>query len=87
LYLSIDKDVQRWVDKSIDLYEFLPNKQQYKILNYKKSKLIKFLQLKRSFGLTIPRYVILDENNKIIDNNAPKPSSAEFEKVINKLIN
>jgi thiol-disulfide isomerase/thioredoxin len=81
LYLSLDKDIQEWVDKSIDLYQFLPYGQQFKILDQKKSKLIKFLNLKSSFGIAIPRYVILDENNTIIDNHAPKPSNDNFEEV------
>ena len=85
LFLSIDKDTQKWVDKSIDLYEFLPEIKQFKIINFKQSKLIKFLNLKSSFGITIPRYVILDENNIIIDNNAPKPSKNKFENIISKV--
>ncbi len=85
LYLSLDKDTQMWIDKSIDLYDFLPDYKQFKILNQKKSKLIKFLNLKASYGITIPRYIILDRNNKIIDNNAPKPSHKKFEDIIRKL--
>ena len=82
LYLSIDKDTQKWIDKSIDLYEFLPTEQQFKIFDQKKSKLIKFLNLKSSYRMAIPRYVILDQNNIIIDNNAPKPSEDNFEEVL-----
>lgn len=85
LYLSIDKDAQKWIDKSIDLYQFLPDNNQFKILDYKKSNLIKFLNLKSSYGIAIPRYVILDENNTIIDNNAPKPSNENFESIIKKI--
>lgn len=85
LYLSLDKDTQKWIDKSIDLYEFFTDNNQFKILNQKKSKLIKFLNLKSSYGIAIPRYVILDENNVIIDNNAPKPSKDNFEEVFKKV--
>lgn len=85
LYISLDKETQKWVDKSIDLYQFLPEGQQFKILDQKKSKLIKFLNLERSFGIAIPRYIILDENNKIIDNNAPKPSIDKFEEIIKNM--
>ncbi len=85
LYLSIDKDTQKWIAKSIDLYEFLPDNKQFKILDYKKSKLIQFLNLKSSFGIAIPRYVILDKNNTIIDNNALKPSHKDFELIIKKI--
>ncbi|WP_405605808.1 TlpA family protein disulfide reductase [Polaribacter sp. Asnod1-A03] len=79
LYFSIDKDTQKWIDKSLDLNPFLQDSKQYKILETKKSNLIKFLNLKSSFGIAIPRYVILDENNMILDNNAPKPSKDNFE--------
>ena len=85
LYFSLDKNTQKWVDKSVDLYQFLPNGKQFKILNQKKSELIKFLNLKASYGITIPRYVILDKNNTIIDNNAPKPSRDNFEEVLRKI--
>lgn len=86
LYLSIDRDTQKWIDKSIDLYEFLPDVKQFKTIDFKKSKLIKFLNLKSSFGIAIPRYVILDENNTIIDNNAPKPSKGNFESIISNIL-
>lgn len=82
LYISLDKDTQKWIDKSVDLYEYLPDHDQYKIINQKKSKLIKFLNLKSSFGISIPRYVILDENNVVIDNNALKPSHEDFEEFL-----
>jgi thiol-disulfide isomerase/thioredoxin len=87
LYLSTDRDDQKWIDKSIALYEFLPDSKQYKILSLNKSELIKVLNLKNSVGMTIPRYVILDENNVIIDNNAPKPSNDKFEEIIKKIFN
>jgi hypothetical protein len=47
--------------------------------------LIQFLNLKSSFGIAIPRYVILDENNTIIDNNVPKYSHKDFESIIKNI--
>lgn len=85
IYLSIDKDNQKWIDKSISLSQFLKDEPQYKILNQKKSSLIKYLNLRSSIGFAIPRYVILDENNKIIDNNAPKISEDKFEDIISNI--
>lgn len=84
IYISTDKDIEKWITKSLDLYEYLPGYPQYKLLDLKKSKLIKYLNLKSSIGMAIPRYVILDENNVIIDNNAPKPSDERFEEVFLK---
>lgn len=86
IYLSTDKDSEKWIDKSIYLSNYLPDSKQYKILSLKKSSFIKFLNIKNSFGLTIPRYIILDKNNKVIDNNAPKPSDAKFKEIIKKLL-
>lgn len=82
--LSVDRDSNKWIDKSINLHEYLFDSNQYKILNLKKSKFIKYLNIKSSYGLTIPRYIILDNHNKIIDNNAPKPSNQNFTKVLDK---
>jgi hypothetical protein len=47
--------------------------------------LIQFLNLKSSFGIAIPRYMILDENNTIIDNNVPKYSHKDFESIIKNI--
>jgi len=85
IYLSLDKNTEKWIDKSIDLSNYLTSVNQYKVLKPKKSNLIKKLNIRTSYGLTIPRYVILDENNRIIDNNAPKPSNSEFEEIITKI--
>lgn len=85
IYLSLDSNTEKWVDKSIDLSNYLISVNQYKVLNPKKSNFIKELNIRASYGLSIPRYVILDENNRIIDNNAPKPSNSEFEEIITKI--
>lgn len=85
IYMSIDKNSKKWIDQSFDLYEFFLSHKQFKILNHRNSKLINSLNIKTSFGLSIPRYVILDSNNIIIDNNAPKPSLKKFEEIIKTL--
>ena len=85
IYLSIDSDSKKWIDKSFKLYDYFSNENQYKILNPKKSNIIKLLNIRSSYGLSIPRYIILDNNNRIINNNAPKPSSKKFEEIISNL--
>jgi thiol-disulfide isomerase/thioredoxin len=85
IYLSIDSDPEKWIEKSVNLYDYLPGSNQFRIINVKKSNLIKFLNIKASYGITIPRYIVLDQNNRIIDNNAPKPSDNKFEEVISNL--
>lgn len=82
IFLSVDKDEEKWINRSKDLSEFLSNTKQYRILSLKRSQFINFLKIKNSYGLTIPRYLILDQDNRIIDNNAPKPTSHKFEDVL-----
>ena len=86
IYFSVDKDSEQWIKQSNYFKKFLANGNQFKVLNLNKSKFIKFLNIKNSYGLSIPRYVILDTENKVIDNNAPKPSNEKFEQVIEKLL-
>lgn len=81
IYLSIDKDEMKWLKKSDELNDFLNIKDQYLIIKGKKSALTKYLKVN-----LIPRYVILDKQNKIIFNNAPRPSDNEvFAKVIKSI--
>lgn len=86
IYISIDDDESEWRQKIMDLSNLLTTKNQYLILNRKKSRLLKKMLL-REYGneitFTIPRYCILDSKNKIISNNSPRPSdSLAFEKII-----
>ena len=55
-------------------------KNQYLITEEANSVLASYFSIS-----SIPKYVILNESNKIYMNNAPSPSSEEFEKVIIKL--
>lgn len=81
IYLSIDEDKNKWLRKSKELEEFLNFRNQYFILGGKKSSLAKSLNVNR-----IPRYVIINKQNKIVLNNAPRPSdSINFRKVIDEL--
>lgn len=81
IYISIDKNQEQWLQKSKALESKLKSKQQYLLLNSKSSKLLKYLRVE-----TIPRYSILNKNNEIILENAPRPSdSINFKRIINKL--
>jgi len=86
IYLSTDKDSEKWIEKSIYFKDYLSDGKQFKILSIQKSSFIKFLNIKNSFGLTIPRYIILDKDNIVIDNNAPKPSDIKFEQIIEEIL-
>lgn len=77
---SIDNDKEAWLKKSIDLAEYGSLKNQYLILNPNKSALVKFLNVN-----SIPRYVILDNKNVVINGNATRPSyENEFQKILFK---
>ncbi|WP_435315571.1 TlpA family protein disulfide reductase, partial [Cellulophaga fucicola] len=81
IYISIDKNQEQWLQKSKALESKLKSKQQYLLLNSKSSKLLKYLRVE-----TIPRYSILNKNNEIILENAPRPSdSINFKRIINKI--
>lgn len=81
IYLSIDKDKKTWLKRSKELKKYLKTEHQYLVLGGKNSSLGK------SFKISgIPRYIILDKENKIVLDNAPRPSdSLVFKKVINRL--
>ena len=80
IYLSIDENQQQWLDRSKEL-EVLNFSNSYFLLNGKNSSLAKSLKVS-----WIPRYVIFNQKNKIILNNAPTPSdSIIFEKIIDDI--
>ena len=82
IYLSIDEDKEKWLNRSEELKEYLNVHHQYFVLNGIKSLLSKNLKV---WG--IPKYVILDKKNRIILNNGPKPSdSIIFNKIIDDII-
>lgn len=81
IYLSIDDNKDKWLEKSAELETFLNTRDQYLISNGNKSSLAKELNVN-----WIPRYVIFDQNNKIILNNSPRPSdSILFKKIIDEI--
>ena len=77
IYLSIDKSKKNWLQKTKELSHFMPTKHNYLIEN-PNSPLTASLKVKG-----IPRFVILNENGKIILNHAPRPSDTlAFERLI-----
>ncbi|WP_189362545.1 TlpA family protein disulfide reductase [Algibacter mikhailovii] len=81
IYLSIDKDIEKWLKKSKELEKFLNVKNQYLVLEGTNSKLGKFFKVN-----WIPRYVILNKENEIILNNAPRPSDTQiFKQIIDNI--
>jgi thiol-disulfide isomerase/thioredoxin len=78
-YFSMDKNKDEWIKKSKELSAYGLMNNQYLILDLKNSELRKFLNVS-----SIPRYVILDRKDRIVNANAPRPSfENKFEKIIN----
>jgi thiol-disulfide isomerase/thioredoxin len=80
LYFSIDKSQEKWKRKVIELKKFGMDKNQYLIAEEANSVLGTYFSIS-----SIPKYVVLNATNKTYMNNAPSPSSEEFEKVISQL--
>lgn len=80
LYFSIDKSQEKWKRKVIELKKFGMGKNQYLITEEANSVLGSYFSIS-----SIPKYVVLNAANKTYMNNAPSPSSEEFEKVISQL--
>jgi len=85
VFLSVDKDEEQWTERSKSLSDVLSNSKQFRIMSLKRSPFINFLKIKNSYGLTVPRYLILDQDNRIVDNNAPRPANSKFEHIIKSL--
>ncbi|RIV27151.1 TlpA family protein disulfide reductase [Fibrisoma montanum] len=80
VYLSIDKDVDKWSKASriekIDNYEH-----NFLVLNHNNAKFLKRIKLKE-----IPRYIIFDQSGKIVHHDAPGPGAVELTEIIDKNI-
>jgi thiol-disulfide isomerase/thioredoxin len=81
IYLSIDVDEKKWLEKSKELESYLNVRNQYLVMNGSKSPLGKSLNIH-----WIPRYIILNKQNQIVLNNAPHPSdNVAFKKIIDSI--
>ena len=79
IYISIDKDVEKWkiASKKQKLFE---SGNDFIALNYPNALFYKEIDLK-----TIPRYLIYNKKGELIHKNAPSPSNKEIEVEFNKL--
>jgi len=79
IYLSFDKNVEDWKNKSKELNIETNN---FLILQNFKSGFANYFNL-----FSIPRYIIIGKGKTVIDANAPMPSKTEsFTKILDKLI-
>jgi hypothetical protein len=79
IYLSTDEDHSKMC-RALDKLK-LTGCNVYRILNPKAAKFIYEYNIQ-----LIPRYMIIDKNGKIVNDNAPRPSSKEIERVVTSLL-
>lgn len=80
-FVSIDENINLWktasVQESIDTYS-----KSYLLLDFNSSK------LKTQFNITsIPRYILIGKDGKVISADAPRPSDPKLKILIDKYIN
>ena len=79
IYLSTDEDHSKMC-ASLDKLK-LTGCKVYRILNPKAAKFIYEYNIN-----LIPRYMLIDKNGKIVNDNAPRPSSEEIEIILAELL-
>jgi thiol-disulfide isomerase/thioredoxin len=79
VFLSLDENVQKWEKAAERQNITLGN--CLKILNSKGSSFIKEYKI-----TTIPRYMIIDKNGKVINGNAPRPSDPKIRQLFDELL-
>ncbi|MCM4155816.1 thioredoxin family protein [Gramella sp. AN32] len=83
IYLSLDTNSENWEKGSKDLRQNLNSENSYLIVGDFKSNFAKFFKIN-----SIPRYIILDEKNNIILENAPSPFAQDnFKRMIDNISN
>jgi thiol-disulfide isomerase/thioredoxin len=80
MFLSMDDNYQKW-NKASERLEINNMEDSFQILNLENSKFIKEHKLK-----TIPRYMIIDKNGVIINQDAPRPSDLKIRQIFDDLL-
>ena len=80
VYVSIDKSITAW--RKASEQEAIQNFQyNYWLPDFQNSKISKLLKLE-----SIPRYILINKEGKIVNADAPRPSNPELEMILDKLI-
>ncbi|MDO5663989.1 MAG: TlpA disulfide reductase family protein [Bacteroidia bacterium] len=79
-YIAIDSQLDEWNEvirkKHLNGQHILLNREQE----------LEFIKIHFGESHGIPRYLIIDKNGKLINNNAPRPSDKETEKLLRDLM-
>lgn len=79
LYISLDENQSSWKRASKQIG--LPDISSYLFSNSKNSSIAKQFNLS-----TIPRYILIDKNGKVIDADAPRPGDPRIRNIFDKLL-
>jgi thiol-disulfide isomerase/thioredoxin len=77
LFISTDKSSTAWKKAMAEYTDILNKENSFLLVKSDKDELLAKLKLS-----TIPRYVLFGKDGKIINSDAPRPSSIEIEKLI-----
>lgn len=80
IYLSSDNDQNAW-KKAAERYGLSNLENNYLSLNHKNSEWVQSLKIQ-----TIPRYLIIDTNGKLVEANAPGPKDTFIKTLLEKYI-
>ena len=81
IYISPEKNYKKWLEANKKFKNVLNFNNSFFLLKGRKSSLARSFNVKE-----IPRYVIFNEKNKIVLNNAPSPSDTKvFERIIDDI--
>ncbi|MBS1591046.1 MAG: TlpA family protein disulfide reductase [Bacteroidetes bacterium] len=80
VYISIDNDLIAWQKKTKEL-AISNDKKSYNLLNFSESAFQKLFNIS-----SIPRYLVIDKSGKIVDADAPRPSSPQLKMLLDKLL-
>jgi thiol-disulfide isomerase/thioredoxin/archaellum component FlaF (FlaF/FlaG flagellin family) len=79
LYFSIDENIQSWKKANKD--EGLGMKESFLLLNAQNTSLIKNFKIH-----SIPRYLLIGKDGKVLNDNAPAPNDASLMATLTKLL-
>ena len=80
VYLSSDNDQSAW-KKAAERYGLSNLENSYLSLNHKNSDWVQSLKIQ-----TIPRYLIIDTNGKLVESDAPGPKDPNIKTILEKYI-
>lgn len=77
IYISTDENKKDWLNASIE--ENLDKDINFLLLNSRKAEFVRQYKIN-----SIPRYMLIDKDGKIISDNAPRPSDKALQQLIDK---